>query len=71
MYVFSRMLMENKNIPSLAQYRVLLFQLIHAALDHYWLILACYWIHAGLLMQDVKLPQLNQCSVIMALQRQK
>ena len=30
MYVFSRMLMENKNMPSLAQYRVLLFQLIHA-----------------------------------------
>ena len=33
MYVSFRLLMENKNMPSLAQYRVLLFWLIHTSIE--------------------------------------
>ena len=59
MYVFSRMLMENKNMPSLAQYRVLLFQLIHANTEP---LLA----YSGLLL-DTSWPAYARCNAIITL----
>ena len=55
MYVFSRLLMENKNMPSLAQYRVLLFQFIHAITEP---LLA----YSGLLL-DTCWPASARCEV--------